>query len=275
MKTFSLILVSILTCVSSVSFAYIPKGQLILQKMTDNAGSGVYQVDQEVQFPNGNETLVLKETWLVDNENNMKVIVTGAKELKDLVAFAVTFQGGNRVVGGSPKKLGDDFIERYFHSRNAEALAQHMIQMKMASPQLLVKKPIRTLKDADNQPENFVRLSRVGGVFAYAFGVPSLPEQSAPGMWVEQDQFVLRKIRLPSQAEVSADRYTSYSRGLSFPKTRVVRWDNNQVTIQTISVTAKGREAWASFGLKAPAKMDGLANQPAASLVEDFYKRFR
>lgn len=275
MKTFVTLILTAMTFSSVAAFAYIPKGQLILQRLTENAGSGIYQVDQEVQFPNGNDTLVLKETWLIENENNMKLIVTGAKELKDLVAFAVVFQNGSRIVSGSPKKLGDDFIERYFHSRNSDALAQHLIQMKMASNQLLAKKSLRSLKDVDNQSENYLRLSRVGGVFTYAFGVPAQPEQSSPGMWIEQDQFVLRKLRLPSQAEVSADKYTSYARGLSFPKTRLVRWDSNQITIQTISVSSKGREAWNQFGLKAPAKMDGLSNQPAAALVEEFYRRFR
>ena len=216
--------------------------------------------------------MVLRETWMIENENNMKLVVTGAKELKDQVAFSVQVINGN--IAGK-KRVSEDFIERYFHLRSTESWAQVLNQMKLAPVGFLAKHPVRNLKDVEYQPENFVRLGRSGGVTAYEFGGVAFQEKEAPGFWIEQDQFVLRKFRLPSLVEVTADRYSSYARGLMFPRTRVVRWGTNQVTIQTISVSAKSKEAWAQFGTKVTPKLDALNNQPGAAVVDEFYKRFR
>ena len=255
--------------------AAIPRANMILARTSENAGSGIYQIEQEVQFPNGQDVLVLRETWLIENEGSMKVLVTGVKELKDQVAFMIQINGGTRSQGSSNRRVSEDFIERYFHMRSKEALAQAMAQLKLVPSHVLARKAPKNLKDAEYQPESFVRLSRSGGVINYAFGSPSLPEKDSVGFWIEQDQFVIRKFRLPSQVEVVADRYSSYSRSLQFPRTRTVRWGPNQVTIQTISVSGKGKDAWSSFGQKFPTKMEALNNQPAAALVEEFYKRFR
>jgi hypothetical protein len=255
--------------------AAIPKASMILQRTSENAGSGIYQIDQEVHFPNGQETLVLKETWLIENENNMKLLVTGAKELKDQVSFFIQVVNGNRSQGTSTKRITEDFIERYFHLRNPEAFVQVLANMKLVPANVLGKKALRTSKDADNQSESFVRLSRTGGTIAYALGTPTTEDQDLPGFWIEQDQFVLRKFRLPTKAEVTADKYSSYARGLLYPRTQIVRWGNNQVTIQTISVSSKTKDAWNQFGQKAVTKLDALNALPAAALVEEFYKRFR
>jgi hypothetical protein len=261
----------------SSSWAALPKASLILQKTSENAGGGIYQIEQEVQFPNGQDVLVLKETWLIENENNMKLIVTGAKELKDQVSFSIQFTNGARNQGGRSSRLTEDFIERYFHFRSPEALAQTLAQLKLVPSNVMAKKPIKNIKDFEPTSESFVRLSRSGGVINYALGIPTPPEKETlnPGFWIEQDQFVIRKFRLPSQTEVSADRFSSYARGLMFPRMRTVRWGPNSVSIQTLSVAAKGKDTWATFGQKTPQKMEGLNSQPAAPLVDEFYKRFR
>lgn len=258
---------------TSLTLAAIPKASMILQRTSENAGNGIYQIDQEVQFPNGADTLVLRETWMIENENNMKLVVTGAKELKDRVSFSMQILNGQH--SSTRKKVSENFIERYFHMRTTDAWAQALIQMKLVPANVLARKPIRNIKDYEYQPESFVHLARSGGVVTYAFGGLALQEKNPPGFWIEQDQFVLRKFRLPSEVEVTADKYSSYARNLMFPRTRVVRWGPNQVTIQTLSVAARGKDSWASFGSKVPTKMDALNTQPGGSIVDEFYKRFR
>ena len=147
--------------------------------------------------------------------------------------------------------------------------------MKLVPANVLSKKSIKSSKDADYQPESFIRLSRAGGTIAYAIGTPSPEDQELPGFWIEQDQFVLRKFRLPTKAEVTADKYSSYARGLMYPRTQVIRWGNNQVTVQTISVSSRTKDAFNQFGQKAATKMEALNSLPAAATVEEFYKRFR
>jgi hypothetical protein len=260
---------------ATLSFAAIPRTSMILQRTAENAGGGYYQIDQEVQFPNGQDTLVLKETWMIENENNMKLIVTGAKELKDQVSFTIQVNNGNHTQGSSTKRASDDFIEKYFHIRSASSFAQTLSQMKLIPANALARRPVRNLKDLDHQSESFVRLGRTGGVVAYAFGGLASQNSEPPGFWIEQDQFVLRKFRLPSQVEVVADRFSSYSRGLMFPRVRTIRWGVNQVTIQTISVTSRTKDNYIQFGSRVPSKIEALRNHQAAPLIEEFYSRFR
>lgn len=266
---------TLITFCCSISFAYIPRGYLILEKTTDNNGSGVYQIEQEVQFPNNQDVLVLKETWIVENENTMRLIVTGTKDLKDQIQFTISYVNGTKSGYGSGR-VTTDFIERYFHFRKPDSFANSLIQMKVVPGTFTVKKPVRNTKEVEYSPENYVRLTRSGGAVNFAIGTPTPAGQSTenPGFWIEQDSFVLRKFRLPSQAEVTADKFSVYSRGFHYPRTRLVQWDNNQITIQTLSVTGKGKDAFAQAA-KPATNLIGLKGQSAQALVEEFYKRFR
>jgi hypothetical protein len=266
---------SFLLILSQMTLAALPKASLILTKVAENNGSGVYQIEQEVQFPNGSDILTLKEIWIVQSDDSMKLIVTGMKELKDQFFFGVNYSGGTRTQGSSSRRLNEDFIEKYFHIRKPESFAQALNQMKIVPANVMGKRALRSLKSVDNNPEPFLHLSRTGGVVSYMFGQASVDSALNPGFWFEQDQFVLRKFRLPSQAEVSADRYSTYPRGFNFPRTRTVRWENNQVTIQTVAVSPKPSDAFGKFSTAGVQKIESLKTQAAAEIVEDFYRRFR
>lgn len=254
--------------------AYIPRTSMIISRMAENTGSGIYQIEQEVQFPNGSDTVTVKETWLIENENSMRLSAVGGKDLKDLFSFQATYTGGNRQQNGQSKRVGEDFIEKYFHIRSADAYAQALISLKLVPSNVMAKKPVRGIKEVDYQPESFIQLGRVGGVIAYAITPVADSAALKPGFWIEQDQFLIRKFRLPSMVEVSADRYSPYARGLSFPGTRTVKWDNNQVTIQTLSVKGVGKEAIVNFNKNLPNKSN-LGQVSASAVIEDFYKRLR
>lgn len=270
---FSLVFLS-----SLLSFGYIPRGLLILQKAAENNGSGAYVIEQEVQFQTESEPLVLRETWVVENENNMKLTVTGTKEFKDQLRFQYIYSGGQRtaLIGGSKqtKKIPEDFFERYFHIRSGEAYANHLVQMRIVPGTILIKKMGKTSKDFDYQAENYVRLSRVGGAVSYAFGTPAQAESvdNSPGFWIEQDQFVLRKFRLASGTEVSAERYSQYARGLNFPRKRTVRWGTNQVQLSTLTVSAR---ATGGLGNLEASHIEAIENLPSKNLVQEFYSRYR
>jgi hypothetical protein len=262
---------------ASLATAAIPSGLTILQKAADNNGAGVYVIEDEVQFPNGQDNLVLKETWVVENDSQIKLYVTGGRELKDQVQMNFSYSGGVKYFNGSQQKLTSDFIEKYFLIRKGEVFAGDMVRMKIVPAAILAKHPIRNTKEIEHTPESFIRLARVGGVVAYAFGTPSAPDNSdlSPGFWIEQDQFVLRKFRLPDQVEVSADKYSSYSRNFWYPRTQTVHWGANQVTVQTLSVFGRSRETYLKAPNKQVYKIDGLRGQPAEALVQEFYQRFR
>jgi hypothetical protein len=264
-------------------FAYIPPTRMILQRTSENAGSGIYAIEQEVQFSNAQDSLFLKETWLVENDHSMRLTVTGTKDLRDQIKMQFVYAGGlrwNLGNGRESRRLSEDFLEKYFHFRTTEHLATALMQIKVLPPSALAKKPLpRNVEAIKYEPEDFVRLSRTGGVVNYAYGVPSATDANPnPGIWIEQDQFLIRKLRLPSQVEVTADNYNPYARSLNFPKNRTVRWGQNAVTIRLIGISAKTGATPAHFqpaSLDSPLKTDGLNNQPARDVVLDFYSRFR
>lgn len=268
----------LLICLTTAAQAFIPKGMLILHKAAENSGSGTYVIEQEVQFPSSPESFVLKETWVIESENQMTLFVSGTKEFKDSVHWQVSYSGGQKTsVFGSKKqtsKITEDFLERYFHFRSSENFANLLISMKVVPASILNRRIPKTVKDVENQPESFIRLSRSGGVINYAFGNPANPDEpeKSPGFWFEQDQFVLRKLRLSSGVEVQAERFSPYPRGLMYPRKRNIHWENSQVQIQTLSVTAKSA---AHPSLSAASRIDGLDATPAKASVIEFYNRFR
>ena len=269
----------ILLCLlSSAAQAFIPKGMTILHKVAENTGSGSYVIEQEVQFAASPEPFVLKETWVIDSDSQMKLYVSGTKEWKDSIHWQVNYSAGQKTVQFGNKrqvaKLTEDFIEKYFHFRSSENFANTLIQMKIVPPSLLNRRAVRTLKDLDDQSESFVRLSRVGGVIGYAFGAPASLENSdrSAGFWFEQDQFVLRKFRLNSGVEVQAEKFSPYPRGLNFPRKRTVRWENSQVQIQTLSVSGKSSGHGNSIEVS---KVDGLDLLPVKATILEFYSRYR
>lgn len=259
-------------------FAAIPKTSMILQRTAENAGNGCYEIDLEMQFPNGQEPLILKETWMIEDQNNMKVYVSGVKDYKDQVSLFIMVKDGNRIFGPNIRKVSDDFIERYFHMRSSEQFGQILSAQKIIPANALIQRPVKNLKEMDFSPESFVRLARTNGVVAYAFGTPadqSQGDQAFPGVWIEQDQFVVRKLRLASGVEVTADRYSPFARSLFYPRTRTLRWGGQQVLIQTLNVGPRTKQQYQNFGQKIISKPDSLLGLPNANYIDDFYKRFR
>lgn len=266
------------------AFAYIPPTRMILQRTAENAGGGVYTIEQEVQFNNAQDSLFLKETWVIENDRTMKVTVTGTKDLKDQIKMQFVYSGGQRwSYNGSrqSQRISEDFLERYFNFRSTDQLASTLMNLKILPTTAFAKKPMpKNLEALKYEPEDFVRLSRAGGTVNYAFGSPSAVDGSgSPGFWIEQDQFLVRKFRLPSQVEVTADNYNQYARGLNYPKVRTIRWGQNTVTIRLIGVTSQRgtipASAFHSSALETSAKLEGLNSQPAKDVILDFYSRFR
>lgn len=259
--------------------AFVPKATTILQKTAENNGNGIYQIEQEVTFPNNFESVTLKETWIIENENTFKLIVSGTKELQDSIYQQFSYNFGQRTGVGvpamPPKKATEDFIEKYFHIRTTDNYINLMLQLKILPLSSLSKKTYKNTKEMVYEKDPYVNLARVGGTISYALGEPTPAEGDTlnPEFWIEQDQFNLKKFRLPSKTEVTAEQYSVYARGFNFPKTRTVHWKNNLVTIQTLSVTAK--TAKVTLNPKASLKFDLPEDLAAKPIIQEFYNLYR
>lgn len=285
MKNISLVFVFMCLFVPMAVFAYILPTRTILQKTSEHAGSGVYGIEQEVQFSNGEEILTVKETWLIDNDRTMRLTVTGGKDFHNSFKLQFIYNAGQKwsMINSNRKSesIPVDFLERFLNFRSPEGLANALMQFKIIPSSAFQKKPVAKANgEYKHEPESWVRYSRTGGVVNYAFGIPTAVEQETnqPGIWIEQDQFVVRKLRLPTQVEMIANEYNEFAKGLSYPRARIIRWGNNIVTVRLISASPRSQTAVSLFqpsSLDSNLKWDGIKDLPAKDIITEFYTRFR
>lgn len=279
------LIAAVLMFSSMGAYAYIIPTRTILQKTSENTGSGIYAIEQEVQFANGEDTLHLKETWLIDSDRTMRLTVTGGKELQNNFKLQFIYTGAQRwsQINNTRKadKISEDFLEKFLNFRNPDILANNLAHYKIIPNGAYSKKPlVKISTEVKYDPESWVRYSRTGGVPNYALGIASPADQdsNSPGIWIEQDQFVIRKLRLPSQVEMTADNYNQFAKGLYYPRARTIRWSNNTVNIRLISVAVRPNTAVSLFqptSLDSNLKLDGLEKMPAKEAVIEFYSRYR
>ncbi len=269
-------------------WAYIPPTKMILQRTVENSGSGVYAIDQEVQFSNGTDTVSWREIWLVENERNLRLTVVPPKDQADKIKIQYVYAGGQRwsLASGKKKesqKISEDFVERWFHYRHVDAFQNALLQNQII-PELpkatTVSKKSKSTDEPKYEPENFVRLGRSQNVVTYSFGTPTPApdEKMNPGLWIEQDLFLIRKIRWANQAEITADDHAPYAKGLQFPKTRVLKWGPNTVTMKVLNVVSRSGKVNNFFqpqSLDYVTTFEGIQSSPLKPMIEEFYTRFR
>jgi hypothetical protein len=254
-------------CAAVSAQAFVVKTATILSKLAENNGSGIYTIEDEVQLGPDVSTQTLKESWTVMDDIHMKVVVTGPG-----IRWVYVYDNGTRYqnTNGTKKSkaINESFLERYFHIRKADRLQKAFSHVGIPM-------------------EEAPQLIRVGGVVGLALGsaTDSATAEDKPLLVIEQDQFVLRKLRLASQAEMTADKYSPYGHGLQFPKLRTIRWGFRQgsntgsldrqekvATIQTLHVQSKVDK---KLVLNIEPSQGQLADPHLQSMAEEFYQRFR
>ncbi|MBX7231723.1 MAG: hypothetical protein K1X29_06520 [Bdellovibrionales bacterium] len=272
---------------SSLAAAYIPEYNLILSKTAEQHGSGLYQIDQDVIFHVTDEPLVVHETWWIANENMMKVQIEGRNSLKGIVQGVLIYDQQKKYWFDNTvqsKRLGEDWIEPYFYFRVSKNMKNHLVAVKITPPTSLkdrvtIPSPTGEFK---YQPQPFIGLSRVLGSISYVIGIPAKDPSSGytSGIWIEQDQFVVRKLKLPSQATVTTEDYFRQPEGLWLPKTRSVTWENKSVQIQLNRVQTLGKNNFKNGELFKTSSLEKKQNTPSPKwsdqdLIREFYNRFR
>ncbi len=281
MKIFFLILT--LLGLSLSSYAYVPSLELILQQMTKNNGRGLYLIDQDVVIPANPFPYVVHEQWLIENENKMRVRITGKKELKGLLDMTIIYSYNKKyTINESLKKVSSPlspfFIERFFHFRKPV-----FVKRQLAAQAILPKSSVRALskESVTHSLSPYMRLARLSGVVTYFIGNPSVNgEGKNPGLWVEQDQFVLRKLRYSDGTELIAEQHQRHSRGIKTPQKRTLTWGEKTVYINTnrvrpASSSAINRRRLSHLSLNVKKEPHLARKVPDVEVVKEFYSRFR
>jgi hypothetical protein len=269
------------TLVSFEASAYIPSSRFILSRLAKNNGKGAYQVEQDVQFRTDSEPVILRERWTVENGDSLRVSVTG-KSATETYRYEALYKDGKRHVvdaTGAVKtsSLPAEFFEPYLYLRGTKSILEMLVRQKIVPANFLAyKKQVKSFNGVVYPLESFVRLSRAGGAITYAFGnpTPANATRRNPGFWVEQDSFLLRRLRYPSRAEVEADNHLFATSGFRIPRDRTVTWETSAATIKIASV--KSAQGAAVSKLLTTTSLQGAKQKlPDAPAVQEFYSRFR
>lgn len=270
---------------ASMSFAFIPEYSTIASRAADQHGKGAYLIEQDVTLKREGEPLTVRETWIVNGEGQMRVTLEGKGALKGLVQGTIVYDSNQKFFIDSnsqrlmSQRFSEDWLEPLFHFRSGKYLRQRLVNLKITpADSLKDRPPMNSEGDLKYEPPPYLRLSRVGGSVAWAIGVP--PTTSAtnpPTLWMEQDEFVIRKVRLANQTQLKADDYGKFEDGLLFPRQRSYAFNKANVDVKTISIKSLGRLKPDDSRFKnnslVPAK-DAI-KLPEADALKEFYSRFR
>jgi hypothetical protein len=273
-------MIAVLTLVAATAWAYIPEYSMIASRAADQHGKGAYQIEQDVTIKKEAESFSVRETWIVFGENSMLLKIEGKGPLKGLVSGSVIYDGNSRIFyDGSlrSQKLGDEWLEPFFHFRNSRFFRSKLVSLKVA-PQdsLRDRAPLASEGEIKYEPPNFIRLARAGGGISWAIGMNPVAGES-PTMWLEQDQFVLRKYKSLNQSILRADDYAKYEGSFWYPRSRTYQFGGFTVTVQTVRVQTSGAKAGKDPRFKGAtlAAEKDLLKLPDVDGLRDFYQRFR
>ena len=269
---------------ANFSYAYIPEYSTLLNKAANQHGKGIYQIEQEVTFQKDSESYAIKETWLVQNEYNMRVTFEGRGLLKGAVQGVYVYESNSRYFLDNAgtlrqQRLTEDWLNPFLVFRSAKYARQRLVNMKIAPVESLNdRNPLNSTGSPNYTAPSFIRLSRVGGSICYAIGnAPAALGTVVPTAWLEQDQFVFRKIRTANNTIWKADDFTKTDDGFWYPKVQSYTWGSYSVTIQTISVKAVAKSPATEALMRAKSLQGSKDFQrlPETDALRDFFSRFR
>ena len=96
---FTMLLASLLVSllVTSDAKAYLPSSRTIANRVVKNHGRGYYAIEQEVQIRTASEPVILRERWVVENGENMRLTVASPKSAQEAVRFDAIYRGGKNI----------------------------------------------------------------------------------------------------------------------------------------------------------------------------------
>lgn len=267
------------------AFSYIPDYKTIMSRVAENHGHGNYKIVRDIVFPADPEPFVIKETWHVGGDYEMSVELAGKGTLAGKVSGKIIYEKNRKFYftdGLKTSRLPEDFLETLFIFRYSKNIKPQLVNMKITPSKSLQPRPLFTGEKGETFPsQDFLRLSRTGGVVNYAIGQPTPANQAEenPGLWVEQDRFHIRKVRTENNAMVEAQNYARFARRFWFPKAQLYSWENHSAKSLLNDVVALPSTAKVNNIMKASSlKKDGIEAPlvlPDVEIIKEFYSRFR
>ena len=286
----ALLLMSVLfTSIKALS--YIPSSDFILKQVLKNHGRSNYLIQQELTFPIEKTQKIVHETWhvTVNKNQNLQLHLLAKSEglhIERLYINNMIYHKNNKKTVRK-NKWSSEFIEPWFIGRSLQQLQKAIVSHKMAgtsalnwNPSLFATPPKTKSKGNERNLTNVqipINFSINQGQVMYTYQ----RNKKGPGLWIEQDKFVIRKIKLKTNTEVLASRYLEHTGYLKFPQSRMLTYDDTSIPIKTtkISRLSNKKKLQQKLSLqnfrKSRKNITQWENDETSSLIKDFYSRFR
>ena len=223
-------------------FAYIPKPEMILSRLNKTKGVRSYRISQRLIFLDSSKisnSVEFRELWERGREYlSLRVTQSGDPQFKIYFLYK---NSTKRWINSSGKRLSKkgEFVEPYFLSKSFNL-------SRLSSVESL-------------------SLKRTEGVVNYFFDFP----QKGLSLWVEQDEFVVRKIKFSKISSLRAENYKSYPGGLFFPKKRRFLSSNFSVVLETLNVEILNQKPFSQL------KPNQWGKSKDKDLLKSFYQNVR
>lgn len=271
-----------------IATAYTPQIDMIFDRTIKNSGTGTFIIDTEVSIDSRGQTFLAKESWIIEDAENMRVRVAGEKELKNHLNIIRIYKNNKKYFmedDGTVKSLPfpESFFEPLFFIRTVKKFEKTLLELGiLPSMYTKIRKPVIDLNEPVYPKLPFLRLSRVAGVPSYLISQPNTQaENASPAIWIEQDQFTIRRVRLGNQNEVQADEPQKYANSIVFPQLRTIKWGANQAKIRVLNIrqipmTPKVKEYFSNKTfIEEKGKLESVNAVPEDPVLNEFYSRFR
>ena len=131
MKT--LVCLTLVQLFSVISNAYILPLEIILQKNAVLAGTSIISVEQDVTFKDAYKNVVVKETWLIEGDRNLRLTAKGAGELRDSLSIAAVYNNRNKTTLSGKSRLsrapGENFFEKYLAIKSKDSFMSYIKEL--------------------------------------------------------------------------------------------------------------------------------------------------
>lgn len=247
--------------------AFVPDAVSIFKKYSDTQSGQMINATFTLKDPSSN--LSWKEVWQVEPAG-LRVVgfYSSENSTKESPIYNFLYTSDRKITGpsGSPASLGEEFIEPlFFHGGDISSLKKFVLRLRflpLSSFQLPVITNIKTYVPTEDP---FIKVSRSNGLITLAMSQSSdLSEGNI--LWVDQDQFLPRKIKLASGAVVTVDNYSSRLKNYSLPGLKTYEWDQKKVESTLIS---------AQTYKESKLNIKEISTDPSPSILYEFMKKFR
>ena len=236
------------------SFAYIPPSEMILSRWVKHQGFRNYKVVQSVTISDHStlkEPLKLTEEWWRFSDRLFLRVKEGSKTL-----FLFSYKDFNKYwIDSKRRKISGNrnYIENYFFLKIKEP--------EKEEPDIETPNEKKT-PEWMSQVED-IRLERALGVVNYVFDLKKST------LWLEQDEFVLRKLKVDKDSWLTAHSYRLYPGRLFFPRKRIFKSPDLEVEMKVLSIQSM------SVNTSKQARLKHIPKEEDNSLLNKFYYQIR